>query len=162
MLQSAHSTDTHQPKRQAAPVATGYEKNGLGNGQPAHQWWPGDWGPAENEDEMRTPTAVQPISERFPALEEQEVVLTCSAPGAGRVHVAGTFNGWSPNDNPLVQLENVEWCAQLMLKSGRYEYRFVVDGCWIDDPQAAQSAVNPYGGINSVIEVGLDDRSDLL
>jgi 1,4-alpha-glucan branching enzyme len=95
-------------------------------------------------------------------LEEQEVTLTFFAPEARVVQVAGTFNGWHPEANPLEQAEAGEWIARLMLKSGQYEYRFVVDGEWSDDPQATQSAANPYGGLNSVLKVGLDDTTDLL
>jgi 1,4-alpha-glucan branching enzyme len=95
-------------------------------------------------------------------LEEQEVVLTFFAPEARVVQVAGTFNGWRPEANPLEHAESGEWTARLMLKSGQYEYRFVVDGEWSDDPQATQSVANPHGGLNSVLRVGLDDRTDLL
>ncbi len=105
---------------------------------------------------------IQPISERFPALEEQEIVLTFYAPSAKVVQVAGTFNGWRPGANPLVQKGSGEWAARLMLKSGQYEYRFVVDGVWADEPQAAQRSNNPHGGLNSVLRVGLDDTADLL
>ncbi len=111
---------------------------------------------------MKGRPPIQPIAERFPALEEQEVVLTFIAPGAKAVQVAGTFNGWRPEANPLEQTGAEEWTARLKLKSGQYEYRFVVDGVWSDDPQAGQTAVNPYGGLNSVFQVGLDDRTDLL
>jgi 1,4-alpha-glucan branching enzyme len=90
------------------------------------------------------------------------VVLTHCAPAAKAVQVAGTFNGWHPEANPLEHTGSGDWAAHLMLKSGRYEYRFVVDGAWADDPQAAQSAPNTYGGLNSVLTVGLDDRTDLL
>ena len=105
---------------------------------------------------------IQPISERFPALEEQEVVLTFRAPEAKVVQVAGTFNGWRPEANPLQHSGAGEWSARLMLKSGQYEYRFVVDGVWADDPEATQSATNLHGSLNSVLKVGLDDRTDLL
>ena len=111
---------------------------------------------------MEAPLPFQPISERFPALEEQEVVLTFYAPEASAVEVAGTFNGWRSDANPLKHIGSEEWSARLMLKSGQYEYRFVVDGVWTDDPQATQSAANPFGGLNSVLRVGLDDRTDLL
>ena len=89
-------------------------------------------------------------------------MLTFSAPEARVVQVAGTFNGWRPEANPLEHTGAGEWTARLMLKSGQYEYRFVVDGEWNDDPQATQSAANPHGGRNSVLKVGLDDRTDLL
>lgn len=106
--------------------------------------------------------ATQPVSERFPAREEQEVELTFCAPAARVVQVAGTFNGWRPEANPLEHRGSGEWAGRLMLKSGLYEYRFVVDGAWADDPQAARRTGNHHGGFNSVLSVGLDDTTDLL
>lgn len=110
----------------------------------------------------RTPAPIEPISKRFPAQEEQEVVLEFCAPEARSVQVAGTFNDWRPEANPLTHTGSGEWEARLMLKSGQYEYRFVVDGVWKDDPEAARTAPNPHGGVNSVLILGLDDRADLL
>jgi 1,4-alpha-glucan branching enzyme len=95
-------------------------------------------------------------------LEKQEAVLTFRAPEAKVVQVAGTFNSWRPEANPLEHTGSGEWSVRLTLKSGQYEYRFVVDGIWTDDPRATQSATNPYGGLNSVLKVGLADRTDLL
>jgi RNA polymerase-binding transcription factor DksA len=43
--------------------------------------------------------------------------------------------------------------SKLSLPPGRYEYQFVVDGRWIHDRAARELADNPFGGINSVIEV---------
>jgi 1,4-alpha-glucan branching enzyme len=111
---------------------------------------------------MKPLPPVQPVAERFPALEEQGVELTCYAPGARTVQVAGSFNDWRPEANPLGHQGSDEWSATLSLPSGQYEYRFVVDGVWTDDPRAMQWAANPYGGVNSVLTVGLDDRTDLL
>ena len=111
---------------------------------------------------MNPPPTIEPVSARFPALEEQEVVLSFYAPQARQVQVAGTFNGWQPGANPLGPTGFGEWAVRLMLKSGQYEYRFVVDGVWTDEPGASPTVPNPYGGFNSVLEVGLDDRTDLL
>lgn len=111
---------------------------------------------------MKPPPPIQPVRDRFPALEEQEALLSFYAPEAKVVQVAGTFNGWCPETNPLGRTGYGEWTVRLMLKSGQYEYRFVVDGVWTDEPEPAQSTVNPYGGHNSVLTVGLDDRTDLL
>ena len=108
------------------------------------------------------PQTIQPIAERFPALEEQEVEFSFCAPEAHMVELAGTFNGWHPQSNPLEQTGTGDWAAKLKLKSGRYEYRFIVDGFWTDDPQAPQKTANPYASFNSVLQVGLDDRTDLL
>ena len=111
---------------------------------------------------MKNQQTIQPIAERFPALEEQEVEFTFCAPEAHMVEVAGTFNGWHPQANPLEPTGTGDWTAKLMLKSGRYEYRYVVDGFWTDDPQAPMKVANPFAGFNSVLQVGLDDRTDLL
>jgi len=113
---------------------------------------------------LKLPQPIQPISERFPAMEEQEIGFTFYAPEARLVQLAGTFNGWHPEANPLEHpgSGSGEWFARVVLKSGQYEYRFVVDGVWTDDPQATRSAANPYGGLNSVVMVGLNDRADLL
>ena len=111
---------------------------------------------------MNLPPAIQPIAERFPALERQEVTLTLYAPEAQLVEVAGSFNGWHPQVNPLERAAAGEWTTTLMLRAGRYEYRYVVDGAWTDDPQAMLSSPNPFGGSNAVLVVGLDDRTDLL
>lgn len=109
---------------------------------------------------VKPPT--QPISERFPALEEQEVILTLLVPEARDVHVAGEFNHWSHEATPLRNTDLGEWCVSLMLRSGRYEYRFVVDGQWIDDPESVERVANPYGGFNSVLIVPLAVRTSLL
>jgi 1,4-alpha-glucan branching enzyme len=74
-------------------------------------------------------------------------------PQARSVSVAGSFNGWKANATPLNSLGGVKWTRELTLPPGRYEYRFVVDGRWLDDPKARAFAPNPYGGRNAVLEV---------
>ena len=55
-----------------------------------------------------------------------------------------------------------EWVARLRLRSGQYEYRFVVDGRWSEDPRATQRLASPHGGFNSVLLVPLEDRTSIL
>jgi hypothetical protein len=45
------------------------------------------------------------------------------------------------------------WTRSLPLPPGRHEYLFVIDGDWVPDPRASETAVNPFGGINSVVRV---------
>jgi len=108
------------------------------------------------------PQWIQPISERFPALEKQEIILTFSAPKAKMVTVAGDFNGWSSDAAPLEKTGDSDWALRLTLRSGQYEYRFVVDGRWCEDPQASGRAACPYGGFNSVLMVPLAVRTSIL
>ena len=105
---------------------------------------------------------IQPVSERFPALEEQEIILTFLAPKARRVTVAGNFNNWRPDATPLKNTGAGEWVVRLMLRSGQYEYRFVVDGRWSEDPGTSQRAANPYGSFNSVLLVPLAVKTSIL
>jgi hypothetical protein len=105
---------------------------------------------------------IQPVSERFPALEEQEIILTFFAPEARKVNVAGNFNNWRPEATPLKNTGAGEWVVCLRLRSGQYEYRFVVDGRWSEDPGASQRVANPYGSFNSVLRVPLEVRTSIL
>ena len=108
------------------------------------------------------PPLIQPVSERYPALEEQEVVLTFLAPEAGAVNVAGNFNGWRPEATPLKNTGAGKWIARLKFRSGQYEYCFVVDGRWCEDPLSPQRGANPYGSFNSILLVPLDVRTSIL
>jgi 1,4-alpha-glucan branching enzyme len=102
------------------------------------------------------------VAERFPALEEQNVVLTLSDALAREVNVAGNFNGWRPDATPLHDTGAGEWVVRLKLRSGQYEYRFVVDGRWSEDPLASQRVANPHGSFNSVLIVPLQVRTSIL
>lgn len=73
--------------------------------------------------------------------------------GARNVCVAGTFNDWKPNQAPLQRNGNGEWEIALSLKPGDYEYRFLADDQWMDDPLACRHAENPFGGVNAVLHV---------
>ena len=75
------------------------------------------------------------------------------APKAKSVSVAGTFNGWKPGATPLNGVGAGKWAKEVALAPGRYEYRFVVDGQWADDPRAKSFTPNPHGGRNAVLEI---------
>jgi hypothetical protein len=109
-----------------------------------------------------SPPSIQPVAERFPALEEQEVVLTTLAPEAREVNVAGNFNNWHPEATPMKNTGEGNWAVRLMLRAGQYEYRFIVDGQWREDAQASQRVPNPYGSFNSVVIVPLAVRTSIL
>ena len=74
-------------------------------------------------------------------------------PNAKDVCVAGSFNQWHPEATPMVSLGDGRWAKELALPAGRYEYRLVVDGAWITDPNASETTPNPFGSANSVLQV---------
>ena len=81
------------------------------------------------------------------------VCLEFIHPQAGEVCIAGSFNDWHPSVTPMIRLGEGKWAKDLALPPGRYEYRFVVDGQWADDPAARETVPNPHGGMNAVLEV---------
>lgn len=68
---------------------------------------------------------------------------------ACRVHVAGSFNDWDPDARPLRKGRGGTWRTHVSLAPGRYEYRFVVDGTWVNDPEAP-TADNDQGTTNCI------------
>lgn len=88
-----------------------------------------------------------------PAPAPHGVTFRLSRPSARSVAVAGTFNTWNPSASALRRGPDGVWSVSLTLAPGQYEYRFVVDGEWISDPAASETAPNPFGGVNSVILV---------
>ena len=73
--------------------------------------------------------------------------------GAKKVYVVGSFNQWHPEATPLRCVGGMKWYAYVSLDIGRYEYRFVVDGKWMDAPEAEAYVPNAQGGRNAVVEV---------
>ena len=66
--------------------------------------------------------------------------------------LSGSFNGW---DEAAFAMEKVEggWATRLQLDAGRYEYKFIVDGQWMEDPRNPEKKKNQYDTYNSVLEV---------
>ena len=72
------------------------------------------------------------------------------APGAREVSLAGDFNNWDPKTNPMKKDKKGVWKATLSLKPGRYEYRFLKDGSWENDPFCCDCVPNEFGSQNCV------------
>lgn len=75
------------------------------------------------------------------------------APESKKVQLAGTFNDWKAEETPLKKDRNGVWKTSLNLPSGRYEYRFLVDGDWQNDQKPKECIPNEYGSWNCVIEI---------
>jgi len=86
-----------------------------------------------------------------------ETVTVCfefTSAAAGKVCLAGSFNDWSVEALPMVRMgDDGRWVKNLVLPPGRYEYRLVVDGQWVDDSRAIEFVPNPHGGVNAVVKV---------
>jgi 1,4-alpha-glucan branching enzyme len=72
------------------------------------------------------------------------------APTARQVALAGDFNNWDTKAGPMHKGPDGVWHWAVPLKPGRYEYRFVADEIWCDDP-AAQHKAGPAADRSSAI-----------
>jgi len=87
----------------------------------------------------------------IPTLEEspREVVVRYRDAGASDVRIAGDFNGWVPDKGvrSLIEAEGDTrvWTKILQLPPGTYQYRYVVDGEWREDPENPEIAKNEVG-----------------
>jgi hypothetical protein len=88
-----------------------------------------------------------------PKAPQPNAQFSFEAAGAQRVSLCGDFNGWSPEATPMKRLEGGRWEIALVLRPGRYQYKFVVDGQWVHDPNAIANVPNLHGSLNSVLEV---------
>lgn len=68
---------------------------------------------------------------------------------AQSVILSGDFVGWHEQ---YLKMEKVDegWELRLNLDAGKYEYKFIIDGEWILDPDNPHRTANHYGTDNSV------------
>jgi hypothetical protein len=71
---------------------------------------------------------------------------------AKKVILAGSFNKWNEEVFSMKKTDE-GWELTLQLKPDRYEYRFIIDGYWIEDPDNSNKTPNEYGEYNSVIDI---------
>ena len=59
---------------------------------------------------------------------------------ANKVILTGSFNGWSENELVMNKTQK-GWQLPYVVSAGNYEYRFIVDGQWMNDP------ANPFSTV---------------
>ncbi len=106
---------------------------------------------------LRTVVSVQPpgkehlLLPRFATGTKHPTTVKLKHDSASKVAIAGTFNGWHSESIPLHLVEADQWVVELYLDPGVYEYRFIIDGQWADDPRAKQRVSNGFGGENCLL-----------
>lgn len=91
------------------------------------------------------------LKEQLPKLSE--IVFSLTAQEAKEVFLTGDFNQWQVNETSRMESREGMWVKRLQLKPGRYKYRFVIDGQWRQDPNNPHYSVNPFGSLDSLIEI---------
>ncbi len=77
---------------------------------------------------------------------------------AKRIALVGDFNGWAASATPLAARDGTGlWTASVVLRPGRHEYAFVIDGKrWAADPFAL-TTTDEFGTKSSIVSVGSAD-----
>jgi hypothetical protein len=84
----------------------------------------------------------------------KKVTVKVTAPaGAQDVVLTGDFSGWAPGMIRLSKGARGGWAGTLELEPGEYQYRLLIDGKWMDHPEAERRVPNPFGGENCVLVV---------
>lgn len=79
-----------------------------------------------------------------------------------QVFIAGDFNGWSATSLPMIRNERLGVYERLVpIPPGRWQYRLVIDGHWTHDSVNPSTQSNPFGGLNSIIDVPASAASRL-
>jgi 1,4-alpha-glucan branching enzyme len=83
-------------------------------------------------------------------LVKAKIKFEFPSPEAKKVSLVGNFNDWNSQANPMKKDKKGIWNVALPLEPGRYEYRFVADGNWENDPSCSCRVANEFGGENCV------------
>lgn len=71
---------------------------------------------------------------------------------AKKIILTGTFNRWNEQIFVMNKVSD-GWELTLQLNPGEYEYKFIVDGKWMEDPNNPSKKANEYDGYNSVLNI---------
>jgi 1,4-alpha-glucan branching enzyme len=68
------------------------------------------------------------------------------------VYLSGTFNEWSTLKTRMLKVDS-GWVATVQLHPGKHQYKFIIDGHWMEDPDNKTREDDGQGGYNSVYYV---------
>jgi len=86
-------------------------------------------------------------------IQSKKLKFSFDAPQAKEVFLVGDFNQWNYEKHKMEKKEIGSWEAKLKLTPGTYQYKFVVDGRWQEDPQNDQKCLNSFGTYNNLLTV---------
>lgn len=87
--------------------------------------------------------------------EQEEGLVRFSLRPSENVHdvaVAGDFNHWK--SIPMQRKDNGEFVCELPVSKDPIEYKFIVDGKWIPDPDNPHMTPDSHGSFNSIVPEG--------
>ena len=92
-------------------------------------------------------------NKKAPKAKRRKISFSASFPNANRVVLMGEFNGWNAKKHAMSRSDDGVWEKSLLLYPGTYEYKFLVDGGWQNDPENPFNSPNCFGTRNNFIIV---------
>jgi 1,4-alpha-glucan branching enzyme len=86
-------------------------------------------------------------------IKKKRLIFSLEAPMAKEVVLMADFNKWDRKVHPMKKDNNGSWSKMVIVPPGRYEYKYLVDGEWWNDPKNQEICHNQHGTMNSVINV---------
>ena len=86
-------------------------------------------------------------------IKRRRVTFSFESSDAKEVILMGDFNNWNAKKHPMKSNGNGMWNKSVMIPPGRFEYKFLVDRQWEEDPQNDQTRLNCFGTYNNVFNL---------
>ena len=85
--------------------------------------------------------------------QKRRITFKLEASEAQKAILVGDFNSWDVKKHSMKRDDKGMWIKSITLAPGRYEYKFVVDGEWQNDPSNDQMVENSFGSHNNILTV---------
>ena len=85
--------------------------------------------------------------------QKKRITFKLEASEAKEAILVGDFNSWDLKKHTMKKDDKGRWAKIVTLAPGRYEYKFLVDGQWQNDPGNDQMVHNSFGTVNNILNV---------
>ena len=73
---------------------------------------------------------------------------------ADKVEIAGNFNGWKPDTEPIYHFEGTNYEVTLASPEGVYEYKYLIDGKWYPENRNSKLVIGENGALFAQGDLG--------
>ena len=85
--------------------------------------------------------------------EKRRITFKLEASEAKEAILVGDFNRWDEKKHIMKRDRKGRWTKIVTLSPGSYEYKFLVDGQWHNDPSNDEIVPNSFGTVNNILTV---------
>ncbi|MFC1823496.1 isoamylase early set domain-containing protein [Thermodesulfobacteriota bacterium] len=93
------------------------------------------------------------MPDKKPKMKRRRVQFKLESPKVKAVFLMGDFNDWKTGVHPMKKNKDGIWEKTVMRQPGRYEYKFLVDVGWRNDPINDDYCQNCFSTRNNVLTV---------